>query len=188
MSDNQIPDPPKPTNIVAAPPNIDNNTAGGVDAEFAGVNHVFQALSNLPTHNPQVADEQRTDEEVQKIAQAAEARLASLAQTNLNLVHSATTVFKELRYYEASRLRMYAQDVYKKLVFSIGATTTVPMLVKENLPDFNFLSFPLMLDPNLLPTELEVSIFHSEPTIEVIFDIRFRNGLVNSYSSRFKYR
>lgn len=187
MSDN-IPPPPKPKNIVTAAPDVNNNTAGGVDAEFAGVNHVFTALSAMPLDNPPVAEQQRTEEEMARLAAETEKRLTSLAQKNLALVHSAAIQFKELRFYDASRLRMYAQDTYQKLMLVIGSTPTVPMIVKENLPDFNFLSFPIMLDPNLLITEIEVSIFHEEPTIEVVFDLRFRDGRMNSYSNRFKYR
>lgn len=186
--DQNIPPPPKPRNIVTAAPDIANNTAGGVDAEFAGINHVFTALSTMPLDNPPVAEQQRTEEEMARLAAETEKRLTSLAQANLSLVHSAAVQFKELRFYDASRLRMYAQDVYNKLLTAIGSTPTVPMIVKENVPDFNFLAFPIMLDPNLLITELEVSIFHQEPQIEVVFDLIFRDGRRQSYSNRFKYR
>ncbi len=178
--ENQIPDPPVPNGVVT----------GGVDMETAGMNHMFAALSNLPTENAVAASitDQRTEADLARLEEETKARLTSLAQNNLNLVHSASNVFKELRYYDAVRLRMYAHEVYKQLLKIIGETPTVPMEVKANLPDFNFLSFPLMIDPNHLTTEIVVSIYHREPVIEVVFDLIFKTGKVASYSNRFKYK
>lgn len=189
MADEQV-QTQAPTNIVQAESNVDNNSAGGVDLEFAGVNHLMSALSNMPVENAAVApvSEQRTGEELARLAQQTEERLASLAQNNLNLVHSASVVFKELRYYDAVRLRMYAQNTFSSLVRMIGESAAVPIEVKQHIPEFNYLAFPMVIDPNEITVEVVVSIFHKEPVIEIVFDLNFKSGKVVSTSNRFKYR
>lgn len=182
--------PQEPTSIVQAENNPANNSAGGVDLEFAGVNHLMMALSSMPVENAVAApvSEQRSNADLEKLAKQTEDRLASLAQTNLNLVHSASVVFQELRYYDAVRLRMYAQNTFGSLVKMIGESTGVPVEVKQHIPEFNYLAFPMMIDPNEITTEVVVSIYHKEPVIEVVFDLIFKSGRVSSTSNRFKYR
>ncbi len=176
------------SNIVEMPSDPSNNSAGGVDLEFAGVNHMMNMLSSLPVDNAQPAEIQRTDDELATLAKKTEERLASLAQTNLNLVHSASVVFKELRYYDAVRLRMYAQNTYAQLLRMIGESPNVPVSVKEHIPEFNYLAFPMMIDPNEITTEVVVSIYHKEPTIEITIDLMFKSGKIYTASNRFKYK
>lgn len=179
MNDNIIPEPPKPTGLSTTNPTQ--------DMEFAGVNHMMSVLGTIQAEEPTIAGDQRSDDEHNQVVKQAEEKLVHLANTNLNLVHSASIVFNELRYYDAARLRQYAQQTYMSLLKIIGDTVTVPMLVKGNLPDFNSLAFPLMINPNEITSEIIVSIFHKEPIIEVIFDLNYRSGRSSSYANRFKY-
>lgn len=184
MSDQQLSDPPRPgTTTVQVPPSAE---LAARDLSTAGVEHMFSAISNM-SETTEIAQVQRTDNEVQAIVSTVEEQLTQLALTNESLVHSATNVFKELRYYDAIRLRQYAEYVYNQLLKMVGETPTVPMVVKGNMPLFSNLAFPLVIDSNVLPTQLTVSIFHKAPVIEIVIDINDRHGKNMSFSSRFKY-
>lgn len=184
MSDQQLTDPPRPGTTpvqVSVPTDV-----GGRDLSTAGVEHMFSAISNM-SEVTEVASVQRSEKEVQSIVASVEEQLTQLALSNESLVHSATNVFKELRYYDAIRLRQYAEHVYNQLLKMVGETPTVPMVVKGNMPLFSNLSFPLVIDSNVLPTQLTVSIFHKAPVIEIVIDVNDRQGKNMSFASRFKY-
>lgn len=183
MTEAQLSDPPSPPKNLQV--DVDPSVAGK-DLSMAGVDHMFAAISNM-AETTEVAPEQRTEKEVNTIVATIEEQLTQLAMTNESLVHSATNVFKELRYYDAIRLRQYAEHVYNQLLKLIGESTNIPMVVKGNLPPFSNISFPMVIDSNALPTQLTVSIFHKEPVIEIVIDINVRSGKNMSFASRFKY-
>ncbi len=118
----------------------------------------------------------------------AERELINQATTDPSLVHSATLVFQELRYYDAVRLRLYAQKSYNDLVALIKQTPQVPLVVKENLPPFNYLAFPMTINPNLITSEITVSVNHNEPNVSVSFIIKFTNAPKQMYLSAYGYR
>jgi hypothetical protein len=118
----------------------------------------------------------------------AERELINQATSDPSLVHSATLVFQELRYYDAVRLRLYAQKSYNDLVALIKQTPQVPLVVKENLPPFNYLAFPMTINPNLITSEITVSVNHNEPNVSVSFIIKFTNAPKQMYLSAYGYR
>ena len=147
----------------------------------------FEGIANIKPDDPKPSEAQRDVNEFNREIQQAEQQLASLATTNLTLVHSAAVVFKELRYYDAVRLRQYALDTFRKLVAIIGESPNIPMVVKEHIPLESNLAFPLMIDPNEITNSVKVSIYHDAPQIEVVFTLEYRSGKSSSYSNRFKY-
>lgn len=46
----------------------------------------------------------------------------------------------------------------------------------------------MMIDPNEITTEVVVSIYHKEPTIEITIDLMFKSGKIYTASNRFKYK
>lgn len=181
----QMPDPPRINSSTVQV--AETQDLAGADTTFAGTDHMFQAISTM-TEETKVADEQRGEREVKQIVATVEEQLTQLALNNEHLVHSASVVFKELRYYDAIRLRPFALNVYQSLLKMIGETAAVPMIVKENLPDFNELAYPIYIDQNALPERLTVSIFHKAPVIEVVIDVTIRSGKDLAFASRFKYQ
>lgn len=148
----------------------------------------FAGIPNINPEDPPPSPDQRTGDEFNREIKDVEKNLASLANNNLTLVHSAAVVFKELRYYDAVRLRQYALDTFRKLVSIIGETPQVPMVVKENIPPESQLAFPIMIDPNEITTKVTVSIYHDAPQLEVAFTLDFRSGKSATFSNRIKYR
>lgn len=153
-----------------------------------GVSGLLSSLKNIKPEEPDAAEEQRPSHVQNNLVYNAERELINQAASDPSLVHSSTLVFQELRYYDAVRLRMYAQKCYNDLVALIKSTPQVPSIVKENLPPFNYLSFPMMINPNVITSEITVSVNHNEPNVSISFILKFSNAPKQMYLSAYSYR
>lgn len=195
MSEPLIPNMPE----VPLPAGVDPNNVRSVisasnvilnpdETDPDGITGLLSSLQNIKPEEPDVAQEQRPEHVQNNILYNAERELINQATSDPSLVHSATLVFQELRYYDAVRLRLYAQKSYNDLVALIKQTPQVPLVVKENLPPFNYLAFPMTINPNLVTSEITVSVNHNEPNVSVSFIIKFTNAPKQMYLSAYGYR
>ena len=148
---------------------------------------MFKVLSEVVAAEPAAAPTQRTEVEQELAMHVAQEELVNLAVKDTTLVHAASAVFNELRYYDAIRLRAYAFDIYKKLTAEIGTTGEVPLIVKKTLPPLNSLALPNHINPNELPTKVTVSVFHREPCVDVEIEYAYRSGKNNTFTTRTRY-
>lgn len=171
-----------------APPPPEVIDGLGQETESTRVDHLMGMLSNLVEDEPKTSENQRSEYEQGQLLHQTEQKLINMAVQDNSLVHSASAVFNELRYYDAMRLKAYALDIYTKLVKVIGETTAVPLIVKKNLPVTGGLSFPLMIDPNELPTMVTVAVHHREPSVDVTITFEYRSGRANSFTTSTRYK
>jgi hypothetical protein len=184
MSEPLIPNMPE----VPLPPSASNVVINPDDTDPDGIQGLLSSLATIKPEEPDVAETQRPEHLQNNLLYNAERELINQAVSDPSLVHSSTVVFEQLRYYDAVRLRMYAQRSYDDLVRLIKTTPQVPMVVKENLPPFNYLAFPMTINPNWITSEITVSVNHNEPNVSISFILKFSNGPQQMYLSAFSYR
>lgn len=170
-------------------PTIPNAVIEGLGQETpeTRVDHLMGMLSNISEVEPEVSNKQRSDYEQGQLLYKTEQELRNMAIVDNSLVHSASAVFSELRYYDANRLKAYALDLFTKLSKIINETPTVPLVVKKNLPLTTMLGFPLMIDPNELPTQVTVSVHHRSPSVDVSIAFEYHSGRANIFTTSTRY-
>lgn len=138
--------------------------------------------SAIPVRNAAPLDER----DVKLRVQEAERELTKIANESSDLLDSAFVVFEQQRYYDVTRLFLYAEYIYDNLCKKIDEAD-IPLVVKEALPDFSTLGFPRSLDVDLPAKSVKTSVFNKGSYLMIEIELAFYPNNVKTFITHVRY-
>lgn len=149
-------------------------------ATIEDVRRIFDTLAPVTVAAP------LDEEDVKNRVASATQHLDEESKRNESLLYSSIIVFEQQRYYDVSRLYLYADQVYEKLTTDIHNSSGIEPRVKKALGVFSDVGFPRTISIDEPPESVKVGVFDRQTYIEVEINIRYFTGKFLTFITRFQ--
>ena len=150
---------------------IDEND---LKSTYASMHKLFKEA--IPTKEALPLD---PEDVARRVAQANQ-ELVQQGTRASDLLDSVMAVFEQQRYYDATRLYMYAEKAYEGICKNIS-NAAVSGRIKQGLVDFSEIGFPRTIEIDNPPLNIMAAIFNKETFLLVEITIEYVNGLKRKF-------